>query len=248
MFKEIIGKIKTKINERNQSIEEYHKLLSTSQVINGLLTLPTEINPNNKIDPADIVNNCPDLNDTKAKLIINTIPIDELPLVVIYTKEIKSNKEYYFVPTTRFLWIINQYGYLKYEYSNVTMRIIKSGLMSKSVYFNNHMMEMNGDKVDYLSNLINNKELRNQEIINKLATLCGVNPKLRIINNIGTGISVDNQRNIVFHTKDLNSLDGRTLAAPFRRFDLLITYINNVEWWHKACKEVKKNKLTANRK
>ena len=204
MFKEIIGKIKTKINERNQSIEEYHKLLSTSQVINGLLTLPTEINPNNKIDPADIVNNCPDLNDTKAKLIINTIPIDELPLVVIYTKEIKSNKEYYFVPTTRFLWIINQYGYLKYEYSNVTMRIIKSGLMSKSVYFNNHMMEMNGDKVDYLSNLINNKELRNQEIINKLATLCGVNPKLRIINNIGTGISVDNQRNIVFHTKDLN--------------------------------------------
>lgn len=51
-----------------------------------------------------------------------------------------------------------------------------------------------------------------------------------------------------FHTKDLNSLDGRTLAAPFRRFDLLITYINNVEWWHKACKEVKKNKLTANRK
>ena len=43
MFKEIIGKIKTKINERNQSIEEYHKLLSTSQVINGLLTLPTEM-------------------------------------------------------------------------------------------------------------------------------------------------------------------------------------------------------------
>ena len=67
MFKEIIGKIKTKINEVNQSIEEYQKLLSTSQVIDGLLTLPTEINPNNRIDPTIIVNNCPDLNDAKAQ-------------------------------------------------------------------------------------------------------------------------------------------------------------------------------------
>ena len=51
-----------------------------------------------------------------------------------------------------------------------------------------------------------------------------------------------------FHTKDLYILDGRTVAAPFRRFDLLITYINNEKWWQEACKEVEKNKLTANRK
>lgn len=49
-----------------------------------------------------------------------------------------------------------------------------------------------------------------------------------------------------FHTKDLYSLDGRTLAAPFRRFDLLINYINNEEWWHEACKEVEKQLLKAN--
>ena len=84
------------------------------------------------------------------------------------------------------------------------MRIIKSGLMSKTVYFNNYMLEMNGDKVEYFSNLINNAEIRNQEILKKNATLCGIIPTLRIINNIGTGISIDNQKNIVFHTKELN--------------------------------------------
>ena len=99
MFKEIIGKIKTKINERNQSIEEYHKLLSTSQVINGLLTLPTEINPNNKIDPADIVNNCPDLNDNFDKTrawFDKTIDISKLKVgtYAIYITN-KSNIEDY---------------------------------------------------------------------------------------------------------------------------------------------------------
>lgn len=204
MFKELVGKIKDKISEVNQNIEEYQKLLVGAEVINGLLQLPTEVNQNNRIDPNDIVNNCPDLNEAKAKLIINLIPMGELPLVVIYSKEVKSNMEYYFVPTTRCIWIINQYGYMKLEYPNVTMRIIKGGLMSKSVYFNNHMLEMNGDKVEYFSNLINNPEFRNQEITNKNATLCGINPTLRIINNIGTGISIDDQKNIVFHTKDLN--------------------------------------------
>lgn len=204
MFKELVGKIKDKINEANQNNEEYHKLLAQSETINGLFSLPTETNPNKRLDPVEIVNNCPDLNETKAKLIIDILPIDELPLAVIYSKEIKSNLEYYFVPTTRCIWIINQYGYIKYEYNAVTMRIIKSGIMSKMVYFNNHMLEMNGDKIEYFSNLVNNPEIRNQEIINRNNTLCGIIPSLRIINNIGTGISIDENKNIVFHTKDLN--------------------------------------------
>lgn len=40
-----------------------------------------------------------------------------------------------------------------------------------------------------------------------------------------------------FSTENLYTLDGRTVAAPFRRFDLLIRYINNEKWWQKACKE-----------
>lgn len=219
MFKELLSKIKDKVNEANQNYEEYQKLLVSAEVINGLVPLPTEVNQNNKLDPSDIVNNCPDLNVTKAKIIIDLIPMEELPLVVIYSKEVKSNKEYYFVPTTKFIWIINQYGYIKHEYTSVTMKIVKSGLMSKMVYFNNHMLEMNGDKVEYFSNLINNIEIRNQEIINKNATLCGINPILRIINNIGTGVSIDNQKNVVFHTKDLNK---RYHISELDNFELFI--------------------------
>lgn len=29
----------------------------------------------------------------------------------------------------------------------------------------------------------------------------------------------------------LSGLDGRTLAAPFRRYDLIGRYIDNASWW-----------------
>ncbi len=203
MFNDLFGKIKNKITEVNKNSEEYYKSLNEAQVIEGLLSLP-QSNPNNRLDPTDIVNNCPDLNEAKAKLIINTIPIDELPLVIIYSKEVKTNMEYYFVPTTKYLWIINEYGYVKHNYENVTAKIVKGGLMSKMVKVNNHMLEMTGDKINYFENLITNPEFRTQELTTKSNNLCGINPTLRIINNIGTGISIDNNKNIVFHTKELN--------------------------------------------
>ena len=203
MFKEFIGKIKDKIVETNNNNKEFQKHLAQAEVIQGLMSF-SQVNENNRVDPNDIVNNCPDLNVDKAKLIIKTIPIDEVNLCVIYSREIKTNMEYFFVPTTKYLWIINQYGYVKHNYENVTMQILKSGLMSKMVRINNHVLEMTGDKIEYLLNIISNPEYRIQELTQKNSHLCGIIPTLRIINNIGTGISLDNERNIVFHTKDLN--------------------------------------------
>ena len=139
MFKEFIGKIKDKIVETNNNNKEFQKHLAQAEVIQGLMSFP-QVNENNRVDPNDIVNNCPDLNVDKAKLIIKTIPIDEVSLCVIYSKEIKTNMEYFFVPTTKYLWIINQYGYVKHNYENVTMQILKSGLMSKMVRINNHVL------------------------------------------------------------------------------------------------------------
>ena len=40
-----------------------------------------------------------------------------------------------------------------------------------------------------------------------------------------------------FSTENLYTLDGRTVAAPCRRFDLVIRYINNEKWWQQARKE-----------
>lgn len=203
MFKELMGNIKNKIIETSKNNAEYQKCLNQAEVINGLLPF-SEANSNNRINPKVIVDNCPDLNENKATLIIKAIPIDELYLGVYYSKEVKTNMEYFFIPTTKKIWIINEYGYINHDYENVTIQILKSGLMSKMVRINNHVLEMTGDKIDYLVNLITNQEFRIQELQNKNNELCGINPVLRIINNIGTGISLDNERNIVFHTKDLN--------------------------------------------
>lgn len=34
-----------------------------------------------------------------------------------------------------------------------------------------------------------------------------------------------------FNTSDLSEIDGRTMAAAFRRFDILERYLKNRTWW-----------------
>ena len=204
MIKNFINKIKNKIDESNKNFEEYQKQLVEANTITSLMPYPEEINQNKRISPSVIVNACPDINETKAKLILNVLPMDELHLCVLYAKEVKTNNEYYLVPTTRCLWIMSQMGYIKYEYTNLKMTIIKSGLLSKVINLNNLIFDVTGDKIDYLNNLINNQEFRVNEITNINNTLFGLIPTLRIINEIGSGISIDNNKNIIFHTKEFN--------------------------------------------
>ena len=204
MFKEFIGKIKNNINEVNQNYEEYQKHLVEADTITSVQPLPTVVQENKRIDPNVIVNYCPDLNENKAKIILNTLPINELHLCVLYAKEVKTNNEYYLVPTTNCLWIMSQVGFIKYEYNNLTMSVIKGGLLSKIVKLNNYVFEITGDKIEYLNNLISNETFRNEEITKMNNTLCGLIPTLRIITNIESGITIDSNKNIIFHTKDFN--------------------------------------------
>ena len=204
MFKEFIGKIKNKINEVNQNYEEYQKHLVAADTITSVQPLPAVVQENKRIDPNVIVNYCPDLNENKAKIILNTLPINELHLSVLYAKEVKTNNEYYLVPTTNCLWIMSQVGFIKYEYNDLTMSVIKGGLLSKIVKLNNYVFEITGDKIEYLNNLISNETFRNEEITKMNNTLCGLIPTLRIITNIESGITIDSNKNIIFHTNDFN--------------------------------------------
>lgn len=204
MFKEFVGKIKNKINEVNQNYEEYQKQLVAADVITSLQPYQNEPNPNKRIDPNIIVNNCPDLNIAKARLILNALSMTELHLCVLYAKEIKTNQEYYLVPTTNYLWIMSQLGYIKYEYSELTMNVIKGGLLSKVIKLNNFIFDVTGDKIEFFNNLINNIDFRNEEITKTKSTLFGLEPVLRIITSLESGITIDNNKNIIFHTKEFN--------------------------------------------
>ena len=204
MIKEFIGKIKNKISEVNKNYEEYQKELVAAEVITSVQPLPTEIQTNKRIDPNIVVNNCPDLNENKAKIILNTLPMNELHLCVLYAKEVKTNNEYYFVPTTKCLWIMSQVGYIKYEYNNLTMNVLKGGLLSKIVKINNYIFEITGDKIEYLNNIISNETFRQEEISKVNNTLYGLEPTLRIITSVESGITMDANRNIIFHTKEFS--------------------------------------------
>lgn len=208
MFKELVNNIKDKVGDMQKANEEYQQQLLNSATMPQLSQIPNVKNENLKISGELVTEICPNIPVQKGNIITNLIPINELMLIVIYAKEVKTNKEYYIIPTTSYLWIMNDTSYIRYNYENLVIKVLKSGLMSKSVNLLNVIFELSGEntQIDYLVNVINNQEFRTQEITKKVSTLCGTNPIKRNINRIETGISVDQNKNVVFHTKTFNQV------------------------------------------
>ena len=207
MFKELINNITNKVNEKVNTIKEekehYNQILETTTTFKNLYPIPTlnlEI-PIHKV--TTITNDCPDINKEKAELISKLIPIEETFLTVIYTKEIKTNQEYYLIPTNKYLWIINPTTYGAYPYQNLTCEIIKHNIMGTTILLNNILLEATStnDKINTLISILTNPNFRENNIKEKTNYLCGITPKYQKINNIYSGISLDNNSNIVFHTK-----------------------------------------------
>ncbi len=205
MFKNILNKIQDKYNTIKQENDVLDQLLQKTTTFNNLF--PIQINNQeileNKI--TTILNECPDINKEKAKIITQLIPIQETYLNMIYAKELLTNKEYYLIPTNQYLWVISQNSYGAFPYQNLTCQIIKNNLMSKVILLNNILLEANGTtKIETLINIIKNPTIRETIIKEKTSYLCNITPIYQKINSIGSGISVDNQSNIVFHNKQEN--------------------------------------------
>lgn len=206
MFEKTINNIKDKYNTKKKENEIYNQLLQTTNTFQNLFPITTTNQEIQEHKITDITNNCPDINKEKATIITKLIPLEETFLTTIYGIEIKTNKEYYIIPTNKYLWIISQTNFGAYPYQNLNAKIIKNNLMSKTILFNNILLEINGnnEKIENLLKIINNQTLREQIIINKTSYLQGIIPTYQKINSIFSGISIDNQLNIVFHTKQEN--------------------------------------------
>lgn len=210
MFKELINNVSNKITDKVNTIKEennyYKELLENTSTINNLFPIPN-INIEIPIHKAaTITTESPDINENKAKNISKLIPIDETYLTIIYSKEIKTNKEYYLIPTNKYLWIITETTYGIYNYQNLTCKIIKKNLMSKTILLNNILLESSGSdtKINSFISILTNNEYREKIIKEKTNYLCGIIPIYQKINTIYSGLSIDNNSNIVFHTKDNN--------------------------------------------
>lgn len=205
MFKNILNSIQEKIDTKKKENDLFNELIDKTTIFQNLYPIPTTSveTPIQKI--TYITNTCPDINKEKAKTITSLIPIEETILTVLYSKEILTDKEYYLVPTNKYLWVINPTNFGAFPYENLTIQIIKNNIMSKIVLLNNILLEINGtdSKIENLINILN-PDKRETIIKEKTSYLCGIIPIYQKINNINSGISIDNQSNIVFHAKEKN--------------------------------------------
>lgn len=207
MFDKIKNSIQNKLNTIKEENEKYKELLNTTTILSNLSPLP---NQNQKQISEHIIHyittNCPNINQNKAILIANLIPLEETYLEVYYAKEILTNKEFFIIPTNLRLWIINPTEYIILPLDNHQISIIKNNLMSKTILFNNILLEINGnnEKVDTLINILTNPTLRKNIILERTKYLCGITPIYQNINSINSGISIDKEKNIVIHNKENN--------------------------------------------
>lgn len=206
MFKKIMNNLNNKVNSIKEENAHYKQLLETTTIFQNLFPIPTLNNQPVEYKIAYITNDSPDLNKNKAELIARLIPIEETYLTTIYAKEVLTNQEYYLIPTDKYLWIINEKNYGAYPYQNLKAEIIKNNLMGKTILINNILLEINGSdtKIELFLSIINNQQKREKIIEEKISYLCGITPIYQKVNSIKSGISIDNNLNIVFHTKEWN--------------------------------------------
>ena len=204
MFNQLLKNIQNKYTTMKQENDNLDTLLNQTTTFQNLFPLP--LLKDNYLEQriSFIKNNCPNINEEKAKIISNIIPIQETYLEVFYAKEIISNKEYYLIPTNQYLWIISQTSYGAYSYQNLSCQVIKNNLMSKIILMLNVLLEVNGSsqKIETLINIINDSTIRNSIIQEKTKYLLGITPVYQKINKLNAGLSIDSNNNIVFHNKE----------------------------------------------
>ncbi len=203
MFKQLLTKVQNKYKEKLEENEKYNELL------NKVNTLPNFYNysysQNNKptISNKLLMDICPDLNENDAIIIREVIPINELVLSCIYANECKTNVKFYFIATTKYLWLINKEGYLKYNYQDLTIEIIKNSMLSKTILLSNMLFSINGSNemlIEFIK-LLQDSNYREDKINKKLEILCNTIPTIYYLNDIASGISIGTKNEVVFHTK-----------------------------------------------
>ena len=202
MFQNLLNNIQNKYNNIKQENANLEQLLQTTTTFQNLFPIQNKTIELSEYTITSILEDCPDLNEEKAKLIATIIPITETYLSILYSKEVLTNKEYYLIPTNQYLWVISPTEYGAFTY-NLSGQIIKNNLMSKTILLNNILLEINGNqqKIETFLNILNNINERNKLIEEKTLYLQGIIPIYQQRNKIGSGITLDNESNIIFHTK-----------------------------------------------
>ena len=203
MFKQLLTQVQNKYKEKLEENEKYKELLNKANTLPKFYSDSHPLNNKLTISYKLLMDICPDLNENDAIIIRRVIPIDELILSCVYANECKTNVKFYFVATTKYLWLVNTEGYLKYNYQDLTIEVIKNSILSKTILLSNMLFNINGTNEMLLAfiKLFQNSNYREDEINKKLEILCNTIPSIFYLNNLASGISIGINNEIVFHTK-----------------------------------------------
>ena len=241
MFKQLLTQVQNKYKEKLEENEKYKELLNK---VNTLPKFYSDSHPlNNKLTISYklLMDICPDLNENDAIILREVIPIDELILSCIYANECKTNVKFYFIATTKYLWLVNKEGHLKYNYQDLTIEVIKNSMLSKTILLSNMLFNINGTNEMLLAfvKLFQDSNYREDEINKKLEILCDTIPRIFYLNNLGAGISIGTNNEIVFHTKTFHY---KYNIKDINNYELLLdnTVIEEKKSMHR-------NRITANK-
>lgn len=203
MFKELLTQVQNKYKEKLEENEKYKELLNKVNILPKFYNYSHTLNNKLTISYKLLMDICPDLNENDAIILREVIPIDELILSCIYANECKTNVKFYFIATTKYLWLVNKEGHLKYNYQDLTIEVIKNSMLSKTVLLSNMLFNINGSNEMLLSfiKLFQDSNYREDEINKKLEILCNTIPRIFYLNSLASGISISINNEIVFHTK-----------------------------------------------
>ena len=241
MFKQLLTQVQNKYKEMVEENEKYKELLNKVNILPKFYNYSHTGNNKSTISYKLLMDICPDLNENDAIILREVIPIDELILSCVYANECKTNVKFYFIATTKYLWLVNTEGYLKYNYQDLTIEVIKNGMLSKTILLSNMLFNINGSNEMLLAfiKLFQDSNYREDKKKKKLEILCNTIPSIFYLNDIASGISIGINNEIVFHTKTFHY---KYSIRDIKNYELLLdnTIVEEKKSNHR-------NRITANK-
>lgn len=206
MFKNIMSNIKDKYKKFQEEGNLYDQLLVNAYSLPTFYPFQDKDKNSITMSPKLLTDMCADLNIEDAYSIRGLIPMDEVVIMCLYAIECKDNIKFYFVLTTKYLWLIKPHGYLKYNYNDLVIKVVKSGFMSKVVSLSNMLFNIHGvdEEINRFVKFFEDINYRNEEVNKYKTVLCDTKPVIYYLNDIGSGISVGEDNSVVFHTKEFH--------------------------------------------
>ena len=204
----IINKVTNFIDDKKKERDLYNQRVGNSLKFN--LNMNVEIKNENDYEGNinEYKDMCVYLNDKQALAIANLIPLGEAIIYIVQATQKIDNQEYIMVLTDLRIIILKDNLYSELGYNNITsFELINKSFMSQIINFNGIILgiDVTQNDLTILYNLIANVEYRNNYINEKKKYLCGIIPSYQKLNKINSGISIDNNKNIVFHNKKINN-------------------------------------------